>query len=633
MGMALLRFLESAPAALAVGLLLLPRLIDENGARFKSAVALLAALRAALGFLLIVAIARNIIPAQRNIDLSTLVEFVFGTVVGKAWAVTQLIALVFAALAAARLFVASDLLDRVTLWSGVVVIAVVSVTGHAIDDSLPVYTQVSFLLHTAAGLTWLGGLVGLVWWMLTARGKPPEVARRLAEKWSLVAKVAMALVVASGLALAWENVGSFPNLLATPYGRLLVLKLAFLCAVLLIALALARYITRTPNNDFDADRYGRIGGAEAIFGVVLLFLAGWIAVITPASHETDLYWPLPFRPSWAATWGYKVPMWSDVWWWGVAALILAVAAAVLWWIPRLRPWRRILTPTAGVAAFVCSIVSLSVQAYPDTYNDPTQDYTAESILRGYDFFQGNCTGCHGPMGEGNGPMAKDLKVPPADLTAPHVGTHTIGDIFHWLTFGGQSGVMPAFAEQLEPDDRWDVINFLLVLSNTNQSRFLSPKGVIQWLVAPDFALVDPKDETTSLVKLRGKPTLISFADCRERKEPIEGLAESLKLAAETARANGAHHVTIYRGDCPIESKGLEAAHPKAAETAYAVLNRYLDEPFSLDIPEGHFLVDRSGFVRARFRHFSAEDGSLAPLRAQIMLTASEPIVKINLHSH
>src|SRR5512136_59535 len=114
----------------------------------------------------------------------------------------------------------------------------------------------------------------------------------------------------------------------------------------------------------------------------LLFLAGWIAVITPASHETDLYWPLPFRLSWAATWGYKVPMWSDIWWWGVVGLVFALVAAVLWWVPNLRQWRRVGTPIAAIIGFLCLIVSLSVQAYPDTYNDPTQDYTAESITRG-----------------------------------------------------------------------------------------------------------------------------------------------------------------------------------------------------------------------------------------------------------
>ena len=140
--------------------------------------------------------------------------------VGKAWIVTQLIALSFAALTIARLAVRSDLLDKAALAAGGLVLAVTSVTGHAIDDSFTWFTQASFLLHTCAGLTWIGGLLGLVYWMFTGRNKPPEVAAKLAERWSLIAKIAIALVVATGLVMAWENVGGFANLLATTYGRL-----------------------------------------------------------------------------------------------------------------------------------------------------------------------------------------------------------------------------------------------------------------------------------------------------------------------------------------------------------------------------------------------------------------------------
>jgi copper transport protein len=633
MGLAFLRFFESLPSALAVGLLLLPRLISEDGKRFKPIIAALASLRAGLSFFLIYAIARTIIPAERPIDFATLIDFTSGTIVGKAWAVTETIAIAFAVVAAARLSVASDVLDKIAFALGALVLLVVSVTGHAVDDSLPIYTQISFLLHTGSGLVWLGGLLGLIWWMYAGRDKPPEVARRLAERWSLVAKIAMGTVVLSGLALAWENVGGFANLLATTYGRLLALKLAFLCAALLLALALARYITRQPATEFDTRWFARIGAYEAVSGVSLLFVAGWIAVITPAAHETELYWPLPFRLSWAATWGYKVPMWSPTWWWGVAGLALAALAGAAWFVPKARLWRRISTPAAAIAGFACLIVSLAVEAYPDTYNDPTEDFTAESIARGQTTFADTCTGCHGGGGEGNGPMAKDLKVPPADLTAPHVGTHTIGDIFHWLTFGGQSGVMPAFAGQLQPDDRWDVINFLLILSSTNQSRFIGPKGMIQWLVAPDFALVDPADQITTLAKLRGTPTLISFARCGAQDVEAREHVKSLELAHEAVKAAVANHVTIYSNDCPAEAKGREAVHPKAVEGAYSVINRYPNEPYSREIGEAHFLVDRSGFVRARFRNFSSDDGSVAQLRSQIALMASEPLVAINLHSH
>ena len=68
MELAFLRFFESLPSAVAVGLLLLPRLIGEDGARVKRAVAALAFFRVVLGFFLIQATARAIIPAEKSID-------------------------------------------------------------------------------------------------------------------------------------------------------------------------------------------------------------------------------------------------------------------------------------------------------------------------------------------------------------------------------------------------------------------------------------------------------------------------------------------------------------------------------------------------------------------------------------
>lgn len=116
MKLATLRFLESAPAALAVGLMLLPRLMGEEGARFKPAVAVLALARAVFGLFLIAAIARSIIPPQKTIDLPTLVDFALGTVVGKAWLATQIAALIFAAIAALRATLRSKWLESAALW-------------------------------------------------------------------------------------------------------------------------------------------------------------------------------------------------------------------------------------------------------------------------------------------------------------------------------------------------------------------------------------------------------------------------------------------------------------------------------------------------------------------------------------
>lgn len=638
LSLAFIRFLESLPSALAVGLLLMPRLIGEDGARFKPWVAGAAVFRALIGFALLYLTARAIIPAERPIDAAVLQEFAFGTSVGKAWLGTQALAFVFAGMTIARLYSASDLLDRLTLWTGVGVLAVVSVTGHAIDDGLPLWTQLSFLLHTAAGLTWLGGLLGLIWWMFTAHKKPPQIAAKLAERWSRIAKAAIALVAVTGVAMAYENVGSVPNMLATPYGRLLTLKLTLLAAVLLCALAIVRYMRKRPLEEFDVAWVGKIGSLEAVFGVGLLAIAGYIAVITPASHETDLYWPLPFRLSYIATWGQKPVFPSPIWWWAIGAGVLAIAAGLIWWAPATRGKRLYATPAAAIAALFCLAVSFSTEAYTDTYNDPTQDFTAESVARAMTNFQENCVACHGPIGEGNGPMAKDLKnkdglpIQPADLTAPHVGTHTIGDIFHWLTFGGQSGVMPAFAQVFDVDDRWDMINYLLMLSSTNQSRFIGPQAMVQWLVAPDFALIDPQEEVTSLYKLRGKPTLLSFARCTGGEGEKE-LDASLLKAAAAAKAADVNHVTVYSGDCPAAAKGREALHPAAVEKTYSIINRYPNVPYTTEISQAHFLIDRSGYVRARFKQFVADDASATQFAAQAAMMANEPLIEINLHSH
>ena len=640
LSLAFVRFLEAAPAALAVGLLLLPRLIGEESGRFRAVVAALAGFRFLIGFWLLYLIVRQIIPAERTVGLSLLFEVMLGTAVGYAWIATQAVALVFAGMTLARCAKPSDFLDKIALGTGLALLAVVSVTGHAIDDGLPKWTQVSFFLHTAAGLTWLGGLLGLIWWMFTAHRKPPEVAAKLAEKWSMIAKVAMAVVVVSGVAIAWENVGSVPNMLATPYGRLLTLKLTLLCGALLCALLIVRYMAHRPTGVFDVDRIAWIGGVEAVFALGLVGIAGYIAVITPASHEVDIYWPLPFRLSYIATWGQKPVFPSPIWWWALAGGALAMGAAMIWFTPAMRRQRLYAAPAATIAALLCVATSFSTEAFTDTYNDPTQDFTAESVTRGMASFEANCTGCHGPMGEGNGPLAKDLKdakgvaVPPADLTAPHVGTHTIGDIFHWLTHGSQNEVMPRFSHVLDVDDRWDVINYLLVLSSTNRSRFIGPTAMIQWLIAPDFALVDPTDQITTFFKLRGRPTLLSIARCGATDEAGKARAASLVRAAEAAKMAGAHHVTAFAGDCPETARGIEAAHPKAVERAYSVMNRYPNVPYTAEIEEAHFLIDRSGYIRARFRAFTPDDtGAQAQLGAQVAMMAQEPLVEINLHSH
>jgi mono/diheme cytochrome c family protein len=57
-----------------------------------------------------------------------------------------------------------------------------------------------------------------------------------------------------------------------------------------------------------------------------------------------------------------------------------------------------------------------------------------------------------------------MRIPPADLTAPHLWDHSEGELYWWISHGmpGPDGapVMPGFAATLTPMARWELIDFL-----------------------------------------------------------------------------------------------------------------------------------------------------------------------------
>jgi mono/diheme cytochrome c family protein len=64
------------------------------------------------------------------------------------------------------------------------------------------------------------------------------------------------------------------------------------------------------------------------------------------------------------------------------------------------------------AAALTALGMLSAQLAPAASDKPDPAAAA----RGKIVYQRYCTSCHGPEGRGDGPLAADLKIPPADLT-------------------------------------------------------------------------------------------------------------------------------------------------------------------------------------------------------------------------
>jgi copper transport protein len=96
------------------------------------------------------------------------------------------------------------------------VLLATSAAGHAAAGELVAVALPADAAHLAAVSTWVGGLV-----MLTAvvlRSASADVLVSVLPRWSRVAMVAVAVVVATGIFASWREVRELPALTATTYG-------------------------------------------------------------------------------------------------------------------------------------------------------------------------------------------------------------------------------------------------------------------------------------------------------------------------------------------------------------------------------------------------------------------------------
>lgn len=87
-----------------------------------------------------------------------------------------------------------------------------------------------------------------------------------------------------------------------------------------------------------------------------------------------------------------------------------------------------------------------------------------SLARGKWVYETYCLVCHGTRGEGDGPVIGARRFPnPANLQADHARNLADGALYNILTMG--QGLMPTYALQVRPLDRWRVIQYVRELQN------------------------------------------------------------------------------------------------------------------------------------------------------------------------
>ena len=72
-----------------------------------------------------------------------------------------------------------------------------------------------------------------------------------------------------------------------------------------------------------------------------------------------------------------------------------------------------------------------------------------------------CSVCHGDAGAGDGPAGIGLEPPPANLRdAARLDRLSLYDLYNTLGLGIEGTDMPAFADQLDDRQRWDLASYI-----------------------------------------------------------------------------------------------------------------------------------------------------------------------------
>lgn len=131
------------------------------------------------------------------------------------------------------------------------------------------------LLHPLSGGVWLGGIFALTALVFSRRKLSLDggvVWMQIWKRFTVVAQVCVGILLVSGLWLAWEAVGSIPQLWETPYGRFLLLKTSLVLA--LIATGIFNEFVLLPK----AMRLRARGDERGLFSLVLHHFPRTVAV-------------------------------------------------------------------------------------------------------------------------------------------------------------------------------------------------------------------------------------------------------------------------------------------------------------------------------------------------------------------
>ncbi|HKU58282.1 MAG TPA: CopD family protein [Gaiellaceae bacterium] len=184
------------------------------------------------------------------------------------------------------------LLDRtVFLWPALafslLLVSGLSVSGHdGVDPGSFWLTELADWVHISAASLWIGGLiamVGIVWY------GAPELRRTVFHRFSDLALVSIALVLAAGIYLSIIRLPHLHDLWSVGYGQVLLVKIGLVCGVLgwggVHRFLIEPRIDRTDSGGF-LSKIGRSMMGESLVGVAVLLVAAILVDSKPPPQPT-----------------------------------------------------------------------------------------------------------------------------------------------------------------------------------------------------------------------------------------------------------------------------------------------------------------------------------------------------------
>lgn len=224
------------------------------------------------------------------IDPDALRSVIADTAFGHVWAVRLALSAALVLLAGYfRATAPGQPQPALTIFGAAVLLASLAGVGHTMQhDGMASLVHIgSDSVHLLAAGAWFGGLLALVFVLKDALPDTHAILSRF----SGMGYVAVASLVGSGLINSWFLVGSLSNLLATPYGRLLIAKLVLFAGMLVLAIVNRFWLVPalTASADGAAISVARLRRnvfAEQALGLLVIMIVSWLGTIEPATGHS-----------------------------------------------------------------------------------------------------------------------------------------------------------------------------------------------------------------------------------------------------------------------------------------------------------------------------------------------------------